>query len=475
MQLQRPAFFLLPFVLLTLIIFNACSGGNGGDSSPKNVVTFGTVALTVSDPPTCAAPQGPYRSVFVTVKDVQIHQSASAAATDAGWVDLTPSLTPTQIDLLGTANTSCFLASLGSNTQIPAGNYQQLRIILQSDSGASSIANNRCGNGLSNCVILASDGSVHSINLSSEATTGIKIPSGQIAGGQFVVDGNQTNDLNIDFNACASIVIQGNGQYRLKPVLHAGEVSINTSSVSGQVVDSITKSIIQGGKVVVTLETIDSTTGLGRVVMEAVPDSAGNFVFCPVSAGTYVVVAVGIDGNGVAYAPTVLFGVQPGTVIGQVPLVAPTGASTAPANITGRVTSSNTSGTGTSIDVSLATIESVVSGTTTSQLIVPQAATSSATLSLATQANAACPANTQCANYSVQVPASLPNVGVFASTGTSYTQAPGTASYSIAALAFVPISGSTATCTPPTQQTAAIAVTPGATFNAPDLIFTGCQ
>ena len=42
----------------------------------------------------------------------------------------------------------------------------------------------------------------------------------------------QTKDLNIDFNACASIVQQGNGQFRLKPVLHAGEVSLDSRAES---------------------------------------------------------------------------------------------------------------------------------------------------------------------------------------------------------------------------------------------------
>ena len=66
--------------------------------------------------------------------------------------------------------------------------------------------------------------------LSSEAQTGIKIPSGQIAVGAFTIAAGQTKDLDIDFLTCVSIVQEGNGQYRLKPVLHAGEVS--TTSVS---------------------------------------------------------------------------------------------------------------------------------------------------------------------------------------------------------------------------------------------------
>jgi hypothetical protein len=53
------------------------------------------------------------------------------------------------------------------------------------------------------------------------------------------VAAGQTEDLDIDFDACASIVVEGNGQYRLKPVLHAGEVSVTSSSINGTIVDSV--------------------------------------------------------------------------------------------------------------------------------------------------------------------------------------------------------------------------------------------
>jgi hypothetical protein len=103
-------------------------------------------------------------------------------------------------------------------------------------------------------VVLGTNNSIHAVALSSESQTGIKIPSGQLAGGKFTINPGESRDLNIDFNACASIVVQGNGQYRPKPVLHAGEVSLNTTAISGKVVDSVTKASISGGKVVVALQ-----------------------------------------------------------------------------------------------------------------------------------------------------------------------------------------------------------------------------
>src|SRR5206468_2463633 len=80
---------------------------------------------------------------------------------------------------------------------------------------SASVNNNKCGN-VANCLMLTSDPSntPQALQLSSETQTGIKIPSGQIAGGSFTIGSGQTKDLNIDFDACASVVVQGSRQYR---------------------------------------------------------------------------------------------------------------------------------------------------------------------------------------------------------------------------------------------------------------------
>jgi hypothetical protein len=186
-----------------------------------------------------------------------------------------------------------------------------------------------------NCVMLSANPNTPlPLNLSSKSQTGIKIPSGQIAGGQFTIAAGQTKDLNIDFDACASIVSQGNGQYRLKPVLHAGEVALTSTSINGKVIDSVSRQAISGGTTVVALEQKDSG-GVDQVVMETVADTLGNFVFCPVPAGSYDVVAAAVNGSGTAYAATVITGVQPGNALGTVPLVAESSANTSQASITG--------------------------------------------------------------------------------------------------------------------------------------------
>src|SRR5439155_23669758 len=157
-------------------------------------------------------------------------------------------------ELRGFASYKCFTAPLGNKQELQAGNYQQIRIILAYNS-AGQINNNACKSS-ANCVV-TSDGTVSQLELSSESKTGIKIPSGQIANGGFNIAAGQTKDLDIDFNTCVSIVQEGNGKYRLKPVLHAGEVSVTSSSVNGTVVDSATGNHIDG-QVTVALEQKDA-------------------------------------------------------------------------------------------------------------------------------------------------------------------------------------------------------------------------
>ena len=441
-------------VVSTIVVLIGCGGG----SQP------GTVNVSLSDPPTCMAPAGPYLHLYVTVTDVQINQSASAGDNDPGWIDLTPGLqnNPVQVDLLGTSN-QCFLATLGS-AGIKAGSYQQLRIILANSATAS---NNKCGL-MPNCVMLAADpANPQPLLLSSQSQTGIKIPSGQIAGGQFTIASGETKDLNIDINACASLVVQGNGQYRLKPVLHAGEVTAQSTStaISGTIIDGGTQLTVSGGNTVVALE--QNVGGIDRVIMETVPNSAGGFSFCPVPAGTYDIVATAINGSGIAYAATVITGAQPGNNLGTIPLT----AAGLPASITGQVTSS-TGNTGISVDVTLSALESIGNNVLVTVPLAQQSA-STATLSTATTS---CAAGTDCVGYTLSVPASAPSVGAVNTAGNQSpaVPAPGAVTYTVDGMAY--ISGSNSPdCTSPDLQTTVNNVTAGNPFTATTLAFSGCQ
>jgi hypothetical protein len=456
---RRARIPVLAAVIVLLAILIACTGGDG--STSKGSSSPASVSVTISDPATCSsAASGPYSHVWVTITDVLIHTSAAAADNDPNWVDLTPSLknAPQQVDLLAATNSQCFLATLGSNTALQAGTYQQIRIILAANS--SNVANNHCGAAGVNCIILTPPQTQvpQALLLTSESTTGIKIPPGQIAGGNFTVASAETKDLNINFDTCASIVVQGNGQFRLKPALHAGEVALTSVSINGKLVDILTHAAIVGGKAIVALEQKDAN-GVDRVLMQATPDSTGAFNFCPVPAGTYDVVAVAVNGANVAYAATITTGVPQGTAIGSIPMNAVTGANTTPGSITGQVTSVNASNAATAADVLLSALQTV----TATNYTIP-AGTQSATLSVPTPAS-----------YTMTLPPVNPTVGAFSASGTTYAAgAAGNASYVVEGQAFVPMSGGATDCTQTKLTTAPVTVSAGGSIAAPTLAFTGC-
>src|SRR5207302_7422626 len=160
---------------IALLILASCGGGN--HSSTFGGQATGTINTSLSDPATCTPPNGNFSHVFVTVVDVKAHTNANAGDNDSGFVDLTPNLhnSPVQVDLLGAASPGCLLAQLGSATVIPAGTYQQIRLILLDNNANMTVANNQCNGGF-HCVVLASHRSGHPLLLPRERHPRINTP-----------------------------------------------------------------------------------------------------------------------------------------------------------------------------------------------------------------------------------------------------------------------------------------------------------
>lgn len=460
------------FLLTISLIVVAC----GTSTNTTTSSGMATVTTVLTDPATCQAPTGPFSHVYITITDVQANVNSSANAGDSGWVDLTPNLSkaPKQIDLLGQANNQCFLATLGDAQQLQAGNYQQIRVILASNS--TSVSNNACGSS-ANCVVLASNNSVHTLQLSSEAQTGIKIPSGQISSGGFNIAAGQTKDLDIDFSTCESIVTEGNGQYRLKPVLHAGEVSATSTSINGKVIDSATGNPVNG-TVLVAVEQKDSG-GIDRIQRATLAGTDGAFVFCPLPAGTYDVVIVAAQANGAVYQPSIVTGVSVGSTVGNVLLSTPAAVAGSAATLSGTVSSQNSSNAATVADVALSVLETIGTSTFTIPL-APTSSQSAATASVETAPSTAtltCPTGTDCAAYSLQVAFGAPYIGAWSAAGTSLTPAAASASYVVDAIAYVPSSGGTLNCNPSELKSSAYSFTTGASTTqfVTALPFTQCQ
>jgi Domain of unknown function (DUF4382)/Carboxypeptidase regulatory-like domain len=439
-----------------------------GGSTTSSQMTTATVNTSISDPPTCSnsAPNGQFTSVYVTITKATAHLNADAGPNDSGWqtlVDLTSA--PKQIDLLSLANTTCVLTQLGSTTLLLPGKYQQIRLYLLSNSPASGTptpSSNSCGNSAGwNCVVPTS-GSPEELLLSSESHTGIKIPASQITSGGLTVSAGQAVDLDINFDTCASLVHQGNHKWRLKPVLHAGEVTTENNALSGTVIDTNTQKGIPGATV--SLEQPDSSGDVDVISSGTITDANGNFSFCPLTKGaTYdVVVTAQTSGpSGVTYNATVTLGVPVGSAMGNIQMVPETTASSSsPATILGQVTSTSVSsspapGDQTAAIITISTFQDAGGG----KIVTIPPFTGTASFTTGTSPNVSngtspttCPAGTDCENYILTVPASNPSVGMFTQgQPTTYsTPAANSALYWVQALATVPTGNNAgqADCTP---------------------------
>lgn len=233
----------LPFLIA------ACGGGDGGPDT-------GTLHVSMTDAPACG-----FDHVYVTVNKVRVNASASAADGDGGWTDIALT-TPQKIDLLSLTNG--VLTDLGT-APLAAGQYQQLRLVLSPNQG----------NTLANSVV-PTGGTEQPLATPSGAQSGYKIIQ------PFTVQANTLVDLVLDFNACKSIVTQGNGNYLLKPV-----VTATPTVVSGSITGYVPAA--QAGATVYAEQN-------GHVVRGTVADSTGKFVLSPLvqssTNGNYDVVIV---------------------------------------------------------------------------------------------------------------------------------------------------------------------------------------
>lgn len=168
----RKLFFWSVSALMSLLLY-ACS-----DDAVE-----GTARLEVrlTDAP------GPYDSVFVHVVGVSVHTDAGGwqqLATDSGYYDL--------LTLQNGVDTM-----LAAPQTIPSGRISQVRLLL----------------GDSNRVVVA--GTSYPLSLSSQDETGLKCNVDTL------LPAGSTGRLFLDFDADQSVLPQGNGTYRLKPVVSA--------------------------------------------------------------------------------------------------------------------------------------------------------------------------------------------------------------------------------------------------------------
>ncbi len=143
-----------------------------------------------------------FDSVIIMVDSVEVHMESEADdsisrddstendSDGGGW--MTVNTMPAQYDLLTLQNG---VAAVLGDTLLPAGHYTQIRLMI--GEGSYVVAN----------------GMRHDLTIPSGFETGIKLIN------EFDIQPNQIYTLTLDFDAAHSIIITGNGTYKLKPTI----------------------------------------------------------------------------------------------------------------------------------------------------------------------------------------------------------------------------------------------------------------
>ena len=284
----------------TIIAAAALVACGGGGSSPAPAPTpppgpaMGTLSASLTDAPACG-----FDAVNVTVSKVRVHASGSASDTESGWTDITVS-PARKINLLNLTNGTLDL--LGT-TSLPAGKYNQVRLVLDPNTGA----------GLANSVVPTGTTVEQSLDTPSAVQSGLKL-NGEID----IAAGAQT-DIVIDFDACKSIVTKGNGKYALKPVVKLIPAVLN--GISGFVAPAL-----------LTSKVMVSAQQNGVVIASTVPSATGEFTLARLPAGNYDVV-ITADGR----AATVIGAVPVATATTKVALSTTAAPITMPVSQTGSI------------------------------------------------------------------------------------------------------------------------------------------
>ncbi len=408
--------------------------------------------------------------------------------------------------------------------------------------GSSSVtppATNYCSSvGTYDCVQLA-DGSYAPLSVNAETHTGLRIPPGQIARGGLDVTTGEVLDLDLDFDVCGSVVEAGHsGKFMLKPALTHGEADVSPllngtivvgSVVSGSTVTAHTSSPVAGANVYlesqslpalqdVTIYPVASPATMAPVenlLATTTTFADGGFAFCAPPPGDYEIVsdADPMPTTGDASNATITTDVAmtaEGLTAGAIPLL---DDDSGPAVIESLFTTQDTttpSGTGDLINFT--GTQPFTGATTTVQAIVPPLASTlpalpsitsvgpivndgiltpippPATVATASKPNTAdcssitpvptCPANTNCACFSLALPDSNPVIG--SAVSDSYT-APATppAGYSVVGYASQLNGSGTPECNPTaliTDPTTPLTMlTNPLLVPTPVLEFTGCD
>ena len=183
---------LLTGVIAGMALLSACSDSTTAPATAAD----GRLVLHLTDAP------GDYDEVNLTVIGVRIHKAdadgENDGADEGGW--MTVSDDTFSVDLLTLSGGNSVVLA---DTLLPAGEYTQVRLLL--------------GEG---CHLMV-DGERHDLEVPSGEQSGLKLNH------TFTLGGGAIYEVALDFDAHRSIVVTGNGGYKLKPVIEIIVVAVS--------------------------------------------------------------------------------------------------------------------------------------------------------------------------------------------------------------------------------------------------------
>lgn len=224
------------FLLAIAVLFAGCKKD---DSSTSPQTGTGQLKLYMADAP------ANYDSVNIQVTRIEVHQGGDTSST-GNWLVVKDSTQ--NVDLLQLRNG---IMALIGNTSLPAGQYSQIRLIIGTGS-----------------YVVDKAGVKHELTIPSGSQTGVKLNT------PFTLQDGMTYELTLDFDASKSIIVTGNNNYKLKPVIRV-EANALTGTISGQVLPLDAA--------------VDVHTISGTDTITTYPNAQGFFKLVALPEGTYTV------------------------------------------------------------------------------------------------------------------------------------------------------------------------------------------
>ena len=182
--------------MLALLQIQGCGGGGSGSVVVAGAANTGTLKLSITD-----KPSDNYAHVVISIREIRVVPAGmdNAQDNDPGLPVVVSFATPKVVDVM---QLNFVQLALGEKI-LPAGTYNQIRLILEPNLNGQSPAN---------YIVLKSD-------LATQIP--LKTPSGQQSGlkvlGPMVVKPDIISAVMLDFDPKTAIVARGNGDYNLKP------------------------------------------------------------------------------------------------------------------------------------------------------------------------------------------------------------------------------------------------------------------